>query len=109
MSRRIQAWLSGRRSFLIKNGSSKPGGDDGSLSPAQLGPLDPLPVHPIVVGNTTTMESSRAFPVVESPIEYWPTRGFTSMGTTGIPMSPSTGVHCQCHGTPPVPCAGGES
>ena len=106
---RIQAWLSGRRSFLTKNGSLKPGGDDGSLSPARLDPRDPQVALPTALDPTTTTGRSPVFRVVESHIGSWPTSGSTQMVTTGIPTNPPMAPHCQCHTTPSVPGAGGES
>ena len=106
---RIQAWLSGRRSFLIKNGSLKPGGDDGSLNPARLGPPDLQPAPPTALDLTTTTGRSPVFRVVEWPIGSWHTHGSMQMDTTGIPMNPSMVLPCQCPVTPPVPGAGDES
>ena len=106
---RIQAWLSGRRSFLTKNGSLKPGGDDGSPQPARLGPVDLQPAPPIALDPTTTTGRSPVFRVVESHIGSWPTAGPTWTGTTGIPTNPPMAPHCQCHAIPHVPCAGDES
>ena len=106
---RIQAWLSGRRSFLTKNGSLKPGDPDGSLQPARLAPQDPQSAPPTALDSTTTTGRFDVFPVGGSPIEYWPTRGFTLTGTTGTPTNQSTEPHCQCHGSPSVACAADES
>ena len=106
---RIQAWLSGRRSFLTKNGSLNSGGDGGPLLPARLGPADPPSVPPIVLDLTTTTGRSPVMRVVESHIGSWPTSGSTQMVTTGIPTNPPMAPHCQCRTTPSVPGAGGES
>ena len=104
--RRIQAWLSGRVPFLIKNGSLKPDGPDGESQPARVAPVDPQLVPPIAAGSITTMGKSPVFRVVESHTEYWHTPGYTQKVTTGTPTNPLTGPHCQCHETPPAPSVG---
>ena len=103
--RRIQAWLSGRVPFLIKNGSLKPGDPDGELQPARVAPTDPPPVPPIAMGGTITMGRSPVFHVGVLPTESWLTHGFIPTATTGTPTNPLTGPHCQCHETPPAPSA----
>ena len=109
MTRRIQAWLSGRTSFLTKNGSLKPGDPGGSPQPAQLGPMDPQPVPPIAAGGITTMAKSPAFRVVESRTEFSPTPGYTWTDTTGTLTNPLTGPGCHCHESPSAPCVAGGS
>ena len=74
---RIQAWLSGRRSFLTKNGSLNKDGLDGAPIPARLGPRDPQGALLTALDLTTTTGRSPVFRVVESHIGSWPTIGPT--------------------------------
>ena len=101
---RIQAWLSGRRSFLTKNGSLKWDGGDGSSLPARLGPVDLQPAPPTALDLTTTTGRSPVFRVVESHIGSWPTSGSIQTATTGIPTNPPMAPHCQCHASPSASC-----
>ena len=97
---RIQAWLTGRRSSLTRNGSLKTGGADGAPLPAQLDPVDPQGAPPTALDPTTTTGTSPVMRVVESRTESWPTPGPTWTDTTGIPTSPWKGVPCRCHESP---------